>query len=909
MKHPFLLVWLTLIVLCGCTSSGKQKRHVIGLSQCMLDDAWREAMINDMRIEASNYDDVEIIIKDAQNNNETQIQQIRDLIRQKVDVLIISPYQSEPITAVAEEAYRAGIPTIITDRKVNTDQYTSFVGANNYEIGLAAGNYAAHYLPPNAIILEIWGLTQTSPAQERHKGFVDALREREDLSFRKIEGQWLVDTARMELRKLEHPEQIDFVYAHNDMMAIAAREYFMAWDSIRGRDLRIIGVDAVAGAGLEAVEDGRINASFLYPTGGEQVIRTAMRIIQGEPVDKFIPLRTAPVDHQSARTLLLQADQLQKYKQRIEAQRSRIDGLSDRFYFLRNSLGVISLLMIGFIALSIYAFYINRKMRQANRKLISLNAEMKEVTAQKLQFFTNVSHEVRTPLTLILAPLDRLIVSLRESPYASDLGLIQKNANRLLRVINQILDFRKIQNGKMRLHVSLFNLNEMVDSFEKEFRVMAEENEVSFTFQLAGEDIMVWADKEKVAIVIRNIISNAFKFTPAGGNIYVTMGVSDDDKHCYVRVEDSGVGIPQSKLSEIFERFSQADNARGAYYQGTGIGLALSKEIISLHHGEIYAESLEGKGAVFTIELQLGKEHYKPSEVDFYMGGETVSVPETESVSASAGKESEEEKEQPVDSSLPTVLIVEDNKDLCNMLKLQLEDKFNIYMANDGVEGLKKVHLYHPDMVVTDQMMPNMDGIEMLQRIRKDFQISHIPVIILTAKGNDEAKTKAISMGANAYIIKPFSKDYLVARIEQLLNERKLFRERVWQQPEEHKEEQDTYEQFLVEKDVQFIEKIHQVIEENLDNSDFNIDTIASTIGLSRSAFFKKLKSLTGFAPVDLVKEIRLNKSIELIKNSDMSISEIAFAVGFKDSGYFSKCFRKKYDQTPREYMNEWRKG
>lgn len=374
-------------------------------------------------------------------------------------------------------------------------------------------------------------------------------------------------------------------------------------------------------------------------------------------------------------------------------------------------------------------------------------------------------------------------------------------------------------------------------------------------------------------------------------------------------VEDSGVGIPQSKLSEIFERFSQADNARGAYYQGTGIGLALSKEIISLHHGEIYAESPEGKGAVFTIELQLGKEHYKPSEVDFYMGGETVSVPEAESVSASAGKESEEEKEQPVDSSLPTVLIVEDNKDLCNMLKLQLEDKFNIYMANDGVEGLKKVHLYHPDMVVTDQMMPNMDGIEMLQRIRKDFQISHIPVIILTAKGNDEAKTKAISMGANAYIIKPFSKDYLVARIEQLLNERKLFRERVWQQPEEHKEEQDTYEQFLVKKDVQFIEKIHQVIEENLDNSDFNIDTIASTIGLSRSAFFKKLKSLTGFAPVDLVKEIRLNKSIELIKNSDMSISEIAFAVGFKDSGYFSKCFRKKYDQTPREYMNEWRKG
>ncbi len=194
----------------------------------------------------------------------------------------------------------------------------------------------------------------------------------------------------------------------------------------------------------------------------------------------------------------------------------------------------------------------------------------------------------------------------------------------------------------------------------------------------------------------------------------------------------------------------------------------------------------------------------------------------------------------------------------------------------------------------------------MLQRIRQDFQISHIPVIILTAKNDDEAKTKAISMGANAYITKPFSKDYLIARIEQLLGERKLFRERVWTHTEEA--QPDNYEQYLVKKDIQLLEKIHQVIEENLDNSDFNIDTIAANVGLSRSAFFKKLKSLTGLAPVDLVKEIRLNKSIELIKNTDMSISEIAFAVGFKDSGYYSKCFRKKYDQTPREYMNEWRK-
>lgn len=529
------------------------------------------------------------------------------------------------------------------------------------------------------------------------------------------------------------------------------------------------------------------------------------------------------------------------------------------------------------------------------------------VSEMKIKFFTNISHELRTPLTLIKGPIQEL----REREQLSSKGLqyvelMEKNTNQMLQLVNQILDFRKIQNGKMRLHVSLMNLNDTVESFRKEFRVLSEENEISYSFQLTEDPIMVWADKEKLEIVIRNVISNAFKFTPAGGSIFVNIGLTADGKRCFVRVEDNGVGIPQNKLAEIFERFSQGENSQNPYYQGTGIGLALSKEIVTMHHGLIKAENQGGQGAVFTVELLLGKEHYKPSEVDFYVSdSESATDSQSETLAATSGQEDTDEQEK--DSSLPTLLLVEDNKDLCNLIRLQLDDKFNIHIANNGVEGLKKVHLYHPDIVVTDQMMPEMDGLEMLQRIRKDFQISHIPVIILTAKNDDEAKTKAISLGANAYITKPFSKEYLLARVDQLLSERKLFRERVKQQTEN--EETDSYEHYLVKKDVQLLEKIHQVIEENMDNSDFNIDTIASGIGLSRSAFFKKLKSLTGLAPVDLVKEIRLNKSIELIKNSDMSISEIAFAVGFKDSGYYSKCFRKKYDQTPREYMNEWRKG
>ena len=887
MKHPFLLVWLTLIVLCGCTSSGKQKKHVIGLSQCMLDDAWRQAMINDMRIEASNYDDVEIIIKDTQNNNETQIQQIRDLIRQKVDVLIISPYQSEPITAVAEEAYRAGIPTIITDRKVNTDQYTSFVGANNYEIGLAAGNYAANYLPPNAIILEIWGLTQTSPAQERHKGFVDALREREDLSFRKIEGQWLVDTARMELRKLEHPEQIDFVYAHNDMMAIAAREYFMAWDSIRGRELRIIGVDAVAGAGLEAVEDGRINASFLYPTGGEQVIRTAMRIIQGEPVDKFIPLRTAPVDHQSARTLLLQADQLQKYRQRIEAQRSRIDGLSDRFYFLRNSLGVISLLMIGFIALSIYAFYINRKMRQANRKLISLNAEMKEVTAQKLQFFTNVSHEVRTPLTLILAPLDRLIISLRESPYASDLGLIQKNANRLLRVINQILDFRKVEGKQEKLAVREIDLVPFVGEIKSYFDSMASVRAIAYTFTSSIKQCTLWIDPDLLEKVFVNLLSNAFKFTPEGGSVRIEL--TEEEDRVFIQVIDTGSGIQPGNLPHLFDRFYTEDRS-----MGTGIGLHLVKEYIHMHGGEIRVESEPGQRTTFTVCLRKGKAHFEDSD-----------LMET-SVSHQAYEASrldDSETHKMLSKTYPyTILITEDDDEVRCFLERELSPHFKTRTAANGKDALRVLEEEEISLVVSDVMMPEMNGFELCRMIKSQLPFSHIPVILLTALTDERQRIFGITGGADDYIQKPFHTDYVKIKIIHLLQERQKLRERLLEKLRDNKlllSEPEKVESI----DDAFLRKFAEQIEAVYADPEYNVEKLSETLGLSRGHLHRKIKELTGTAPVEFLRTYRLNKATQLLRQNAYTVSEVAYRTGFSSPAYFSKCFKAVYGVTPTEYQ------
>ena len=853
----------------------------------MLDDAWRQAMINDMRIEASNYDDVEIVIKDAQNNNETQIQQIRDLIRQKVDVLIISPYQSEPIAAVAEEAYRAGIPTIITDRKVNTDQYTSFVGANNYEIGLAAGNYAAHYLPPDAIILEIWGLTQTSPAQERHKGFVDALREREDLSFRKIEGQWLVDTARMELRKLEHPGQIDFVYAHNDMMAIAAREYFMAWDSVKGRDLRIIGVDAVAGAGLEAVEDGRINASFLYPTGGEQVVRTAMRIIQGEPVDKFIPLRTAPVDHQSARTLLLQADQLQHYKQRIEAQRSRIDGLSGRFYFLRNSLGVISLLMIGFIALSIYAFYINRKMRQANRKLISLNAEMKEVTAQKLQFFTNVSHEVRTPLTLILAPLDRLIVSLRESPYASDLRLIQKNANRLLRVINQILDFRKVEGKQEKLAVREIDLVPFVGEIKSYFDSMASVRAISYTCTSSIKQCTLWIDPDLLERVFFNLLSNAFQFTPEGGSVRIEL--TEEGGRVFIRVIDTGSGIRPANLPHLFDRFYTEDRS-----MGTGIGLHLVKEYIHMHGGEIRVESEPGQRTTFTVCLRKGKAHFEDSDL--------METPVSHQAYEASRLDDSETKEMLSKTYPYTILITEDDDEVCGFLERELSLHFKIRTAANGKDALRVLEEEEISLVVSDVMMPEMNGFELCRTIKSQLPFSHIPVILLTALTDERQRIFGITGGADDYIQKPFHTDYVKIKIIHLLQERRKLRERLLEKLRDNKlllSEPEKVESI----DDAFLRKFAEQIEAVYADPEYNVEKLSETLGLSRGHLHRKIKELTGTAPVEFLRSYRLNKATQLLRQNAYTVSEVAYRTGFSSPAYFSKCFKAVYGVTPTEYQ------
>lgn len=900
-KKTILFACWLLLLLSACTSEPGDRKYVIGLSQCMLDDAWRQAMIRDVQIEASNYDDIEIIIKDADSDNTRQIRQIKELIDRKVDVLIISPFESAPITAIAEEAYRQGIPTIITDRKVNTDLYTTFIGADNYKLGFAAGTYAAQYLPPGATILEVWGMAGSSPAQERHKGFTDALRDRAGLKFRTVEANWRYETALMQLEGEDFSQPIDFVYCHNDMMAIAARKHFVELDSVRGNALPIIGIDAVAGAGLESVASGEINASFLYPTGGSQVIRTALRLLRGEKVDKYIPLPSGQVDREAAKSMLLQAEQLDNYMKRIMGQRSRLDGLLNRYRFLQHSLWTITGLMIAFVLLSVYVYYINRKIRLTNRelrainrkeeqqrrRLVELNAEIEQVTASKLQFFTNVSHEVRTPLTLIIGPLERLLNLLHDSPYFADLELIHKNAGRLLRVINQILDFRKVEDKQEKLKVSQVDIVTFVKEIKSYFDSMAKVRQTEYVFTSSVAACMVSLDTDMMEKVLMNLLSNAFKFTPEGGRVGVSVEVSGE--HVRLSVEDSGCGIPAENIPYLFNRF-YSENSRG----GTGIGLHLVNEYVGMHRGTVGVESAPGKGSVFRITLpkeQTGQEN------------DAVTEPDVSALAYDASRLDDAEEKALLAQTYPyTVLVVEDDPEVRAFLLRELAANFHVLEAADGKQALEILQQEDISLVVSDVMMPEMNGFELCRSVKTQLATSHIPVVLLTALSDERQRMYGMAGGADGYIHKPFSSGYVRIYLIRILEERKHLREQLLTKLQESNLLMAEPEK-VENMDDLFLRKFLSQIEAVYTDPDFNVEKLSDTLALSRGHLHRKIKELTGTTPVDFLRNYRLKKAAALLKQGQYSVSEIAYRSGFSSPAYFSKCFKTLYGVTPTEYQ------
>jgi len=522
------------------------------------------------------------------------------------------------------------------------------------------------------------------------------------------------------------------------------------------------------------------------------------------------------------------------------------------------------------------------------------------ITNLKLRFFTDISHELRTPLTLIASPIENILRNESLSQSVKDqLTMVQRNTDRMLRLINQILDFRKIQNKKMKLLIEDISTGSFVKDICQSFVKLAEDRKIDFQVHDESNNAQLWVDKDKFEKIIFNLLSNAFKFTSPGNPIEVI--TTEEKDTVSITIKDKGMGMSKDRLKLLFNRFESLATANVSFQEGTGIGLSLTKELVELHEAKIEVESNVGKGSSFKIIFLKGHEHFGDSE-EFVLH-DSSSVETSSLDTTSMESEERSEMEENVTSERPTILIAEDNNELRSFLHTVLSHKYEVLEAENGLQALEMAKTAVPDLIITDVMMPEMNGLELAKAIKDDIHISHIPLVLLTAKTDMESKLEALQYGVDDYITKPFSSAYLEARIENLLKLRKQL--------------QDLYRSSLtsgvispskpnvVSQDDIFIQRIMKLIEDNIDNSELTIDEIASNIGFSRSAFFKKLKSLTGLAPVEFLKEVRIQRAAQLIETGEYNFSEITYMVGINDPRYFSRCFKQKFGMSPREYKEK----
>lgn len=906
MKNYFLfLVICFAAIMMSC--SGKHTRYRIGVSQCS-DDEWRHKMNNEMVREALFYEGVEVEIRTAKDNNRNQIEDIKYFIDKKVDLLIVAPNEAAAITPVVEKAYQQGIPVVVVDRKILSDKYTAFIGADNYEIGRDVGQYIINRLDQKGQVLEITGLLGSTPAMERHKGLVDALAEAPGVELAAYtDGAWLQSVATEKMDSvMQRREDIDLVFAQNDRMAIGA--YLSAKQKNKEKEILFVGIDALPGKeyGVEQVISGVLDATFIYPTGGDKVMQVAMDILEKRPFERDNKLSTALVDKTNARVMQLQTDHITEQDGKIERLNNQIDDYLSRYsaqtMFLYACL-IILLLFAALLAIIIRAYWTKnrmnmelsdqkRKLEEQRDQLISLSKQLEEATHAKLVFFTNVSHDFRTPLTLVADPVEQLLGDeTLTQKQQSLLKVVHKNVTILLRLVNQVLDFRKYENGKLELLRVNMDLKAQLQEWSHSFRSLALKKHIHFVLD-AGDgqtDYRMALDGEKMERIYFNLLSNAFKFTPENGTISVTLSsvVKEDGKQ-YARlvISDTGTGISAQHVRHIFDRFYQID----VNHAGSGIGLALVKAFVELHGGTIAVDSMEGKGTVFIVDLPM-----------FLVEENTVAEAKVQEVRITSEivveelSDSESEDMAP-DENKECVLIIDDNADVRDYVKYLLKDEYAVIEASDGRSGLKKAMKYVPNAIICDVMMPVMDGLECCNKLKSELQTSHIPVMLLTACSLDEQRIRGFECGADSYISKPFNSKLLLARLRNLIDNHKRLKHFFGDKMTLSKES-------VSEVDKGFADRFRLLIEENLTDSELSVEDLGSKMGLSRVQLYRKIKALTNYSPNELLRIARLKKAASLLASSEKTISEITYEVGFTSPSYFAKCYKEYFGESPTEFL------
>ena len=876
MKQWLYVVFLTWVF--SACSDNNVKKYVIGVSQCS-EDIWRDKLNNELVMSTYQHDNVILKFASANDNDRLQKQQIDQFIKERVNLLIVSPNQIHTISSVIDKAYDAGIPVILFDRKTDSKKYTAFIGADNYEAGYEIGHFIGQQLAGKGNIAEICGLQASSPAIERNRGFMDALKNYPEIKVvARGYGDWVKESgvAVMDSMLTQSKETFQYVFAQNDRMALGALQSIRV-HHVKG--IKIVGIDAlpVPGGGMENVRDGNLEASYIYPTRGDLVMQLALNILEKKPYKRDNYLKGALVTKANANVLLMQNEEVNKQTARLNALHGKVDTYLVQYNHQKMYIVLFSIILLLLIGIMVYIY----------RTILMKRRIEEEANKAKLQFFTNISHELSTPLTLIADPVNYIIHDDNlNSQQRSMLQIVQRNVLVLTQLVSEILDFRKVQNGKMELRLSDFNLTESMKQWIKLFSVSAQKKHIAISMD-APDTIMVRADQDKIERICYNLLSNALKYTSESGEISLT--AKEEGGRVIISVVDNGCGISSDALPYIFDRFYQAKNAG----RGTGIGLAIVKAFTELHHGEISATSVEGKGSTFTINIPVRQK----GEVTNQSTEKIEQLVEPSSAQEVPNQARHiDELIQPHQTDKPEVLIIDDNIDIRTYLRSVLSEKYNVSEASDGKVGLELARKIVPDIVLSDIMMPVMDGLEFCQQLKTDKAISHIPVILLTARSLDEQRVEGYEHGADAYISKPFSLRLLLSRIDNLIESRKKLSQ-TWSKGVED----DEIGNLSNEIDKSFLKQLRKIIQENLANSDLSVEQIGDEIGLSRVQLYRKVKALTGYSPVEILRKARLTRARHLLQTTERTVSEVAYAVGFSTPSYFSKCYKDEFGENPKK--------
>ena len=712
-------------LLASCSQDAKKYR--IGVSQCS-DDIWRDKQNSELQIGAYFHDNVELRFAAAYDSDERQIQQIDSLVGTGIDLLIVAPNQVSTISPAIDRAYDKGIPVIVFERKTNTNKYTAYMGADNYEMGHLMGEYIATRLNDRGRIIEVMGLKGSSPAIERHNGFREAIAQHPGIQVvATLQGDWTEPTAHNTVKQWldmnKDSEKIDLVFGMNDRTAMGARKAFEE----AGRALPLFcGIDGLPGenGGIRLVQDSLLDASYIYPTHGDQLLQLAVDILEGKPYEKETKLMSALVTQENARVLLMESEEIMRQSRNVEQLHEKASQYLDQLASQRTLtfVALAAILLLLALLAGIYMYYLQRARIQDERM---------QMEREQLDFYTQVSHELRTPLTLIQGPLDQLLRT-NDFRSASDSArelftIVRRNTQHLTGLINKMLDAQ--------------------------------------------------------------------------------------------------MGTPIQEMTS-----AQVD--------------------------------------AITVSQPIA-----PPAV----------VPEQ-------------------DEDAPTVLIVDDNADIRTYLRSILQGQYRLLEAEDGQRGLELAREQVPDLIVSDVMMPVMNGLEFCQHVKKDGISSHIPVILLTARALEKHQIEGYESGADAYITKPFSPELLLARIDNLLQSRHQLKD-LWSVKPATEPATPATAAASVPTPIEdaFISRFKKIVEERLADSNLSVEELAADMGLSRVQLYRKVKALTGNTPVDLLRKARLAQAQRLLQESTLSVSEIAYQVGFASPSYFTKCYKDEFGTVPGE--------